>query len=46
LLGSGRWLHKLLASLGWAVASSPDLEADDVMFSLARAEAGRGGRRC
>jgi 5'-3' exonuclease len=34
----------LLASLGWAIASSSDLEADDVMFSLARVEEERGGR--
>jgi 5'-3' exonuclease len=34
----------LLASLGWAIASSSELEADDVMFSLARVEQERGGR--
>ncbi|HMH46341.1 MAG TPA: 5'-3' exonuclease H3TH domain-containing protein [Solirubrobacteraceae bacterium] len=34
----------LLASLGWAIASSSELEADDVMFSLARVEEERGGR--
>ncbi|MHB8233943.1 MAG: 5'-3' exonuclease [Solirubrobacteraceae bacterium] len=34
----------LLASLGWIVSSSDSLEADDVMFSLARAEEQRGGR--
>jgi len=33
----------LLASLGWTVAGSEDLEADDVMFSFARAEEERGG---
>jgi DNA polymerase-1 len=33
----------LLASLGWTVAGSEDLEADDVMFSFARAEEARGG---
>jgi 5'-3' exonuclease len=32
----------LLASLGWTYATSADLEADDVMFSYARAEEGRG----
>jgi 5'-3' exonuclease len=34
----------LLASLGWTYATSDDLEADDVMFSFARAEEERGGR--
>jgi 5'-3' exonuclease len=34
----------LLASLGWTYATSDDLEADDVMFSFARAEQERGGR--
>jgi 5'-3' exonuclease len=34
----------LLASLGWTVAGSDDLEADDVMFSLARVEEESGGR--
>jgi 5'-3' exonuclease len=34
---------KLLASLGWTVASSDELEADDVMFSFARGEAEAGG---
>ena len=34
----------LLASLGWTVATSAELEADDVMFSHARAEEQRGGR--
>jgi DNA polymerase-1 len=34
----------LLAGLGWTVASSDDLEADDVMFSFAREEEERGGR--
>jgi 5'-3' exonuclease len=34
----------LLESLGWIEAASDDLEADDVMFSLARAEQRRGGR--
>jgi 5'-3' exonuclease len=34
----------LLASLGWTYATSDALEADDVMFSLARAEEERGGR--
>jgi DNA polymerase-1 len=34
----------LLASLGWAYATSAELEADDVMFSHARAEEERGGR--
>ncbi len=34
----------LLASLGWTVGTSDDLEADDVMFSYALAETkGRGG---
>ena len=35
---------ELLASLGWIVSSSDSLEADDVMFSLARAEERHGGR--
>jgi 5'-3' exonuclease len=35
---------QLLASLGWIVAGSDSLEADDVMFSFARAEQERGGR--
>ncbi|MCW3058015.1 MAG: flap endonuclease [Solirubrobacterales bacterium] len=34
----------LLAGLGWTVSGSDDLEADDVMFSFARAEEERGGR--
>jgi DNA polymerase-1 len=34
---------ELLAGLGWTVASSEDLEADDVMFSLARTEEEAGG---
>jgi 5'-3' exonuclease len=34
----------LLESLGWTYATSPDLEADDVMFSHARAEEERGGQ--
>jgi DNA polymerase-1 len=34
----------LLASLGWTQATSEELEADDVMFSHARAEEQRGGR--
>jgi 5'-3' exonuclease len=34
----------LLASLGWTYATSDDLEADDVMFSFARAEEERGGQ--
>lgn len=34
----------LLDSLGWTVAGSDDLEADDVMFSLARVEEESGGR--
>ena len=35
---------ELLASLGWVVSGSDSLEADDVMFSFARAEEERGGR--
>jgi 5'-3' exonuclease len=35
---------ELLASLGWIVSGSDSLEADDVMFSFARAEEERGGR--
>jgi 5'-3' exonuclease len=35
---------ELLASLGWTVSSSEDLEADDVMFSFARVETAAGGR--
>ena len=34
----------MLESLGWVVATSDALEADDVMFSLARAEESAGGR--
>jgi 5'-3' exonuclease len=34
----------LLESLGWTVSTSAELEADDVMFSFARAEQERGGR--
>jgi 5'-3' exonuclease len=35
---------ELLASLDWAVPSSVELEADDVMFSFARVEQESGGR--
>lgn len=35
---------ELLRSLGWTVFDSDTLEADDVMFSYARLEEGRGGR--
>jgi 5'-3' exonuclease len=35
---------ELLAGLGWLVRGSDSLEADDVMFSFARAEERRGGR--
>jgi DNA polymerase-1 len=35
---------ELLAGFGWTVSSSADLEADDVMFSLARTEEEAGGR--
>jgi 5'-3' exonuclease len=34
----------LLAEFGWTVSGSDDLEADDVMFSLAEREAAAGGR--
>ncbi|HWD11707.1 MAG TPA: 5'-3' exonuclease [Solirubrobacteraceae bacterium] len=34
----------LLESFGWSVPGSADLEADDVMFSVARDEQERGGR--
>ena len=34
----------LLESLGWTVCDAGDLEADDAMFSLARAEVEPGGR--
>jgi DNA polymerase-1 len=34
---------ELLAALGWTVAESPGLEADDTMFSFALAEQERGG---
>ncbi|HMD52447.1 MAG TPA: 5'-3' exonuclease H3TH domain-containing protein [Solirubrobacteraceae bacterium] len=34
---------RLLESLGWTVAGSEDLEADDVMFSFALAEQDAGG---
>ena len=33
----------LLQSLGWTFSTSPDLEADDVMFSFARVEEEGGG---
>jgi 5'-3' exonuclease len=36
--------EELLASFGWIVAGSATLEADDVMFSYARAEQADGGR--
>jgi 5'-3' exonuclease len=35
---------ELLASLGWAVSTSEDLEADDVMYSYAELETAGGGR--
>jgi DNA polymerase-1 len=35
--------EELLASLGWTCAGSAELEADDVMFSFAEAEAAAGG---
>jgi 5'-3' exonuclease len=35
---------ELLASLGWTVRESAELEADDVMASYARAETAAGGR--
>jgi 5'-3' exonuclease len=35
---------ELLASFGWLVSGSEDLEADDVMFSYARVEQEAGGR--
>ncbi|HSZ70772.1 MAG TPA: 5'-3' exonuclease H3TH domain-containing protein [Solirubrobacteraceae bacterium] len=35
---------ELLASLGWTVSASEELEADDVMFSYANAETASGGR--
>jgi 5'-3' exonuclease len=35
---------ELLASLGWTVAASEELEADDVMFSYAELETAGGGR--
>ncbi|MFI5005083.1 MAG: 5'-3' exonuclease H3TH domain-containing protein [Solirubrobacterales bacterium] len=35
---------ELLASFGWTVSGSADLEADDVMFSFARVETEAGGR--
>jgi 5'-3' exonuclease len=34
----------LLESLGWTFATTPNLEADDVMFSHARLEEAHGGR--
>jgi DNA polymerase-1 len=42
---SHQWAQagELLSSLGWVVASSEDLEADDVMFSYARTEKESGG---
>jgi 5'-3' exonuclease len=39
-----RRARELLGALGWIWADSADLEADDVMFSFAAAEAGAGGR--
>jgi DNA polymerase-1 len=43
---AAQWLKApaLLAGLGWTVAGSDDLEADDVMFSHARVEQESGGR--
>jgi len=43
---AAQWAHApaLLASLGWTYATSAEMEADDVMFSHARAEEERGGR--
>jgi DNA polymerase-1 len=43
---AAQWLKApaLLAGLGWTVAASDDLEADDVMFSHARVEQESGGR--
>jgi 5'-3' exonuclease len=38
-----RRARELLAGLGWIYAASDDLEADDVMFSYARAESEAGG---
>jgi 5'-3' exonuclease len=35
---------RLLESLGWAVPTSADLEADDVMYSYARSEEEAGGQ--
>jgi 5'-3' exonuclease len=35
---------ELLAALGWTVSGSEDLEADDVMFSMAVEEAAAGGQ--
>jgi len=35
---------RLLEALGWGVPTSAELEADDVMYSFARAESERGGR--
>jgi 5'-3' exonuclease len=35
---------ELLAGLGWTVSGSEDLEADDVMFSMAAEEGAGGGR--
>jgi DNA polymerase-1 len=35
---------RLLESLGWAVPTSADLEADDVMYSYARSEEDAGGQ--
>ena len=43
---ASQW-HKapaLLASMGWTVSTSAELEADDVMFSFAQAEQEGGGR--
>jgi DNA polymerase-1 len=44
LAAQWRRAPSLLAGLGWSVSGSEDLEADDVMFSLARAEEQAGGR--
>jgi 5'-3' exonuclease len=43
---AGQWekAPELLASLGWAVSASEELEADDVMYSFARVEEESGGR--
>jgi len=44
LAGQWRRTPELLSAFGWTVAETDELEADDLMFSFARAEAEADGR--